>query len=118
MLTQRHVVVYRQDSLRYSTRPPYHPPVAYPECPVPAGLDPSNRVYHAMREALHLYGLDAAHFGEASWNPLGGLVQPGDTVLLKPNMIAHAHRYSNDWEYVMIISFFRSPGRLNTDCSC
>jgi uncharacterized protein (DUF362 family) len=29
------------------------------------------------------------------------LVQPGDTVLLKPNMIAHAHRYSNDWEYVI-----------------
>jgi uncharacterized protein (DUF362 family) len=101
ILTQGRVVVYHQDIPRYSTKPPYHPPVAYPECPIVPVLDASNRVYHAMREALHLYGLDAAHWGEASWNPLGELVQPGDTVLLKPNMIAHAHRYNDDWDYVI-----------------
>jgi hypothetical protein len=52
MLIQSRVAVYHQDNPRYSTKPPYHPPVAYPECPVPAGLDASNRVYHAVREVF------------------------------------------------------------------
>jgi hypothetical protein len=66
MLTESRVAVYNQDNLRYSTKPPYYPPSAYPECPIVPVFDASNRVYHAMREALHLYGLDAAHWGEAS----------------------------------------------------
>jgi uncharacterized protein (DUF362 family) len=40
-----------------------------------------------VREALRLTGLDVEHFGRKEWNPLGGLVHPGDTVVLKPNFI-------------------------------
>ena len=34
-----------------------------------------------------MLGLDAEHYGRPCWNPLGEVVRPGDTVVLKPNFI-------------------------------
>ena len=51
-----------------------------------------------MRDAFALLGLDREHAGTAAWNPLGGLVRPGDTVFLKPNMIAHRHILRDEWD--------------------
>lgn len=72
---------------------PYHPPERYPELALlPTGEQhtaPANDVYTAVRDALFLLGLDAAHAGTAEWNPLGELVQPGGTVVIKPNMVRH-----------------------------
>jgi uncharacterized protein (DUF362 family) len=36
---------------------------------------------------LELLGLDIEQYGSRGWNPLGGLVQPGDTVVIKPNFV-------------------------------
>ncbi|MCH9033555.1 MAG: DUF362 domain-containing protein, partial [Planctomycetes bacterium] len=46
-----------------------------------------NPAYHAVRGALRLLDLDAAKFNTPEWNPLGGIVRPGDTVVLKPNFV-------------------------------
>ena len=73
--------------------PPFHPGAAYPELApllgARCGEAPPNTVYAAARAALAALGLDAEHFGSASWNPLGALVARGGRVVLKPNFIRH-----------------------------
>jgi uncharacterized protein (DUF362 family) len=76
----------------YPKSPPWGPEQRYPEYPwdVPADAEP-NPAYRAVRGAMELLGLDAAGFDTRQWNPLGGVVSPGDTVVLKPNFIRHFH---------------------------
>ena len=95
------VSIVRDVTCAYSNRPPYHAPTTYPEYPFPSHLDETNRVYGLVRDALQRMGLDNARFGSGTWNPLGELVRPGDTVFLKPNMIAHKHALNDDWDYVI-----------------
>jgi uncharacterized protein (DUF362 family) len=76
----------------YPTVPPFHPAESFPEYPF-AGLEDiaegPNEAYRLVREALRLLGLDAERFGHRAWNPLGGYVRPGDTVVIKPNFVRH-----------------------------
>lgn len=73
----------------YPTTPPYSPGEAYPEYPFEPRLVSAepNPAYAGVRQALRLLGLDEAHFGTPQWNPLGEVVQPGQTVVLKPNLV-------------------------------
>jgi uncharacterized protein (DUF362 family) len=65
----------------------------------PEGDDP---VFLAAGECFRLAGLDAARYGTPSWNPLSGLIRPGETVLLKPNLIKESHpRDPEGWQYVI-----------------
>jgi len=72
---------------------PWPPGARHPELASLAGAgddgSPPNHVFAAVRAALCAAGLDEAHFGSAAWNPLGALVAPGGTVVLKPNFIRH-----------------------------
>ena len=74
---------------RYDAAPPFSPGVVYPEYPFGRGTcgAADNGVYDTVREGLRLLGLDAARFGTPEWNPLGEIVRPGDTVVLKPNLV-------------------------------
>jgi uncharacterized protein (DUF362 family) len=78
--------------------PPYSPTERPPEYPwkgVDAGVRPPEGrmdVYSMVRESLRLLGLDGAHYGEPSWDPLGELIEPGNTVLIKPNFVFHENR--------------------------
>jgi uncharacterized protein (DUF362 family) len=73
--------------------PPFAPGRNYPELvqPTAAGSDANafNHVFAAVRESLHALGLDAEHYGERGWNPLGDFVRPGAVIVLKPNFIRH-----------------------------
>ncbi len=73
----------------YPCDPPYSPGICYPEYPhgseTVAGT--ANQAYEAVRETLRLLGLDATHYGQGEWNPFGGLIRPGHTVVLKPNFV-------------------------------
>jgi uncharacterized protein (DUF362 family) len=73
----------------YPSAPPYSPGKAYPEYPfAPVGLaDQPNETYDGVREALRLLRLDEEHYGRTEWNPLGRIIRPGNTVVLKPNFI-------------------------------
>ncbi len=75
----------------YPTAPPYSPDAAYPEYPFgPDTLSgETNHAYEGVREALQLLGLDEEHYGQEEWNPLGSVVFPGNTVVLKPNLVRH-----------------------------
>jgi uncharacterized protein (DUF362 family) len=52
-----------------------------------------NEVYQGVRDLFRLLGMDKARFDTPEWNPFFGKIHPGDTVVLKPNMVQH---YSND----------------------
>ncbi|WP_049761983.1 DUF362 domain-containing protein [Candidatus Korobacter versatilis] len=97
------VAIHRSSGqVRYPKLPPFHPSDQYPELAVglPIGTE-QNSVYDAVRESFRLLGLDSANFGMAAWNPLSSLIQPGDHVFLKPNMIAHKHQLTDEWEHVI-----------------
>ena len=83
---------------RYSAVPPFCPSDPVAEYPFGDALDRSqpNPAYHAVRGALRLLELDAAKFDAAGWNPLGGIVRPGDTVVLKPNFVRDFRESSPD----------------------
>lgn len=74
---------------------PFHPARAYPELAPLYGertaLDGGNRVYGAVRDLFLTLGLDRAHEGTATWNPLRDLVGKGKRVLIKPNLVLHQH---------------------------
>ena len=86
---------------QYPTLAPFHPGSGYPEYRfVTAGE--ANAVYDSVRQLFQLLKLDEARFGTPAWNPLGELVRPGDKVVLKPNLIWHAHRYRpQEWQQVI-----------------
>jgi uncharacterized protein (DUF362 family) len=73
----------------YPSQPPYSPGIHYPEYPFDqnALANEVNHAYEGVRDTLRLLKLDPEHFGRREWNPLGELVHPGNTVVLKPNFV-------------------------------
>jgi len=70
----------------------FYPPKIFPEFEnlnIHKKTDSTNQVFGAIREAFHLLNYDKENFGTPNWNPLSTLIKPGDTVLLKPNMVKH-----------------------------
>jgi uncharacterized protein (DUF362 family) len=66
------------------------------------GIDISNMAYDAVRQLFHLLNYDDAEFGTQEWNPLGWLVKPGQTVLLKPNLVRQETMDDcGDWQHVI-----------------
>jgi len=99
----RRAYVYHDPELRaYPTQAPFSPGEVYPEYRLPdAGTTGPNHVYRAVRDCLNLMGLDAAHFGTSDWNPIGEIIQPGQTVLIKPNLVLDFHGYGWSLESVV-----------------
>jgi len=73
----------------YPEKSPYSPSRTYPEYPFDhiAPSTTTNHAYEGVRDVLQLIELDAEHYGKDNWNPLGNIANPGDTVVLKPNLI-------------------------------
>jgi len=101
-LSVHQVVAYRDDFSEYPRSSPYHPSERYPEYDFPETAESPNQAYASVRECFRLAGLDSAHFGTSEWNPLGELMRPGETVVLKPNMVKERHpRDPEGWQYVL-----------------
>ncbi len=43
--------------------------------------------FDLVRQLFREAGFDATRFGQPDWNPLGELIHPGDSVVLKPNFV-------------------------------
>ena len=65
----------------------FRPGILYPEYPFGDISTGENQVYDSVRSAFHLLNYDHDHFNTRDWNPLGEIVKPGMTVLIKPNMV-------------------------------
>jgi uncharacterized protein (DUF362 family) len=88
---------------RYPTEPPFHPERRYPEYLETLPTSQENGVYGQVRELLAALGLDSERHGTADWNPLGGIVRPGDSVVIKPNLIREARERARD-EWLQVVT--------------
>jgi len=102
-LQDTYKVAVWQQSTRYSSIPPFHPPEPYPELGFCAGVrfDESNEAYASVRHLFRLLGYDSPHYSSPNWNPLAWLIKPGDSVLLKPNLIAEQCEKSAEWFHLI-----------------
>lgn len=67
----------------------FSPSQHYPEYPHTEIAKEENKVYEMIREGFASLGLDKEHFGTPLWNPLGDIIEPGQSVLIKPNWVIH-----------------------------
>jgi uncharacterized protein (DUF362 family) len=82
---------------RYPEQPPFHPGEAYPELGAGVEVAPGgNDACALVRGVLSDMGLDAGRAGTPGWNPLGEMIRPGMTVLVKPNLVLHEHPKGGD----------------------
>ena len=103
----------------------FRPSEKYPEYPFEEIAEESNYAYELFREALVLGEYDRNNYGTDHWNPLKDFVHPGDTVLIKPNLVMD-HNPTGDGveclftqpgliaaaiDYV-IIAFQKKPGKI------
>lgn len=96
------VAAARLPQAEYPKKAPFHPDSMYPEYRGKVGEE-TNGVYAGVRQSFQLLGMDAANYGSAEWNPLGEVVRPGDRVVIKPNLLAHAHGLRPD-EWLQVIT--------------
>lgn len=75
----------------YPSTFPFDPSVPYPEYQGNAISSEPNYVYAGVRKTYELLGYDRENMGSPSWNPLGHLIKPGDTVFIKPNLCSHEY---------------------------
>jgi len=93
---------------RYPSTPPYDPEVKYPEYPF--DLEETynaerNDIYRMIREMFINSNMDHQNYNSPNWNPLGEYIKPGNTVLLKPNLVMHRNpTEKNDKELECLIT--------------
>ena len=81
---------------RYNETPPFHPAARFPELPFSDVSSSPNPAYALLRQLWLDLGLDGAHAVTSAWNPFGDFIQPGDTVLLKPNFVTSRNISGDD----------------------
>ena len=90
---QNAVALYLDRNIMYTDDWPCHPDKNYPELKkiftAEFPLNPVNKVYSAVREIFNVLGMDSKNFGSGKWNPLSEIIEPGQTVLIKPNLVMH-----------------------------
>jgi glycosyltransferase involved in cell wall biosynthesis/uncharacterized protein (DUF362 family) len=94
-------VFHRSDLNKYPRHTPFSPKFKYPEYPFGTlsnveNDERENEVYDSVRNLLAIMQYDKNNFNRSDWNPLGWLIKPGDTVLLKPNLVRHFHSKSEN----------------------
>jgi uncharacterized protein (DUF362 family) len=92
------VVAIARGQQRYEALPPFSPSERFPEYPPALGgaTSTANDAYRTVRESLRLLALDESRYGTAAWNPLQDWVAPGDTVVVKPNLVRDFRESSAD----------------------
>lgn len=80
------VAIIKDENLNYCKNPPFNPQELYPEYPF-GDKSTDNQCYAQVRQLFYKLGLDAQNYGTKSWNPLGDIIKPGQSVFIKPNMV-------------------------------
>jgi uncharacterized protein (DUF362 family) len=81
----------------YAATAPYDPEEEYPESPIRGRAHAAaNPAYAGLRRLFIALGMDVERCGTADWNPLGEVVRPGDTVVIKPNFVESRHPRGGD----------------------
>lgn len=85
MLNNQNVAILCNSKLNYSVFP-FLPNKKFPEINRP-NTDTQNLSYECTRKLLFDLGLDKNNYNKPNWNPLGSLIKPGNTVIIKPNWV-------------------------------
>lgn len=102
MIDSRSVVVISDPSVSYPTAPPFRPGVNYPELRGKyRESNKVNKVFCLFREAMLKLGLDAERYSSKEWDPFSHFIKPGQSVLIKPNLVRHMHMKGGDYEAVV-----------------
>ncbi|MCJ7481534.1 MAG: DUF362 domain-containing protein [Thermodesulfovibrionales bacterium] len=82
----------------YCSISPYNPSELYPEYlfGYKNKGEEDNPAYRAIRNSLILLEMDSKNIGQPSWNPLGQIINPGSTVVIKPNLVIDKHNGGGD----------------------
>ncbi|AOZ95497.1 DUF362 domain-containing protein [Butyrivibrio hungatei] len=70
----------------------FRPSIHYPEYYFDEVSEVENDVYNSVREAIHIFGYDAEHYGTKEWNPFGNFINENSNVLIKPNLVMDVNR--------------------------
>jgi len=90
---EKNVVLLKSDIFDYPESP-FSPPDIYPEfidINLIDKVDNRNKIYKMIREIFIKLDLDRENIGTRKWNPLSELIKKGDNVVIKPNLVYHAH---------------------------
>jgi uncharacterized protein (DUF362 family) len=105
LIESRRVAIHHAPALTTYPRPaPFHPSESYPEWPRSERAATPNGVYAGVRDLFVQLGYDVEQFGTDRWNPLGWLIRPGMTVLLKPNMVRDFHDLGEDVQTASLVT--------------
>lgn len=99
MNINKNVIIYKQNACKYPEKNQiFRPSTFYPEYPFERTeiSRQINDVYDSVREAYHMMKLDEEHWGKPEWNPLGEIVKPENTVLIKPNLVMESNHISKN----------------------
>lgn len=83
----------------YPKDAPYNPEEEYPEYPFEFGkniVSERNDIYRMIRELFVNCNMDIENYNSTEWNPLGEYIKPGNTVLIKPNLVMHDNKAETD----------------------
>lgn len=86
------IAVVRNNKYEYVNEAPFRPSFSYLEAIFPEISEKDNHVYDMVRECIHLMGYDEEKYGTSDWNPFGKFISPGQTVLIKPNLVMDKNR--------------------------
>ncbi len=75
------------ETVQYPSASPFDPSCDYPEFFDSPKADEQNGVYDLVRQCLIDLRLDEAHLGTKDWTPFAEMIAPGNTVVIKPNLV-------------------------------
>lgn len=102
-MKKNEVSLVKVEKPEYPENPPFDPDFLFPEYPF-KGSEISfspNYVYKGIRDTFRVLGFDASNYGKPQWNPLGVVIKPGQSVVLKPNFVMHENRAGHSIESVI-----------------
>lgn len=88
------------ERINYSIDPPFHPEEKYPEYPFKE-FSKHNYIYKNIREIFHSLDLDSKNYNTEYWNPLGDIIKPGNSVLIKPNLVIHNENAGSSIDHII-----------------
>lgn len=83
------IAIRHNEQMVYSQMVPYDPNISYPEFCHEVLSDTKNPVYDNIRQCFIDLGMDSGNIGTSSWVPFRELIQPGNVVVIKPNLVRH-----------------------------
>jgi uncharacterized protein (DUF362 family) len=91
------IAVY-QNAISYPVDVPYSPLEDYPELSQKVYVGGDNAItYSLIREFFFTLGMDRENYSSPKWNPMKGVIHPGDKVVIKPNLVRHLHLGGGDY---------------------